>query len=128
MERRIEDRTETNVHLTCRVPARPCRATMQDLSHTGCRLEFRDAILELGGTALIDLPGGSQVAGRIVWIRGNLAGIQFHRRLGRAVSIALGLDEPESEPEPVATTEPDAALSGGGILRHWFRKLTSRLS
>lgn len=124
MERRLDERTETNVHLTCRVPARPCRATMHDLSHTGCRLEFRDVTLELGGTALIDLPAGGQVAGRIVWIRGNRAGIQFHRRLGKAVSIALGLDEPEPEPEP----EPVQERPREGILRHWFRRLTNRLS
>ena len=124
MERRREERIETDVHLTCRVPARPCRATMHDLSHTGCRLEFREASIELGGTALIDLPGAGQVAGRIVWIRGNRAGIQFLRRLGKTAAIALGLEQPEPEPQP----DPDAdnGSNFGGLLRHWIRRLTGR--
>ena len=123
MERRLDERIETDVHLTCRVPARPCRAMMHDLSHTGCRLEFRDASVELGATALIDLPG-AQVAGRIVWIRGAVAGIQFDRRLGKGVSIALGLDEPE----PVVVEETPSESKVGGLLRHWIRRLSDRFS
>ena len=123
MERRLDERIETDVHLTCRVPARPCRAMMHDLSHTGCRLEFRDASVELGATALIDLPG-AQVAGRIVWIRGAVAGIQFDRRLGKGVSIALGLDEPE----PVVEEETPTESKVGGLLRHWMRRLSDRFS
>ena len=123
MERRLDERIETDVHLTCRVPARPCRAMMHDLSHTGCRLEFRDASVELGATALIDLPG-AQVAGRIVWIRDAVAGIQFDRRLGKGVSIALGLDEPE----PVVEEETPTESKVGGLLRHWMRRLSDRFS
>ena len=123
MERRLDERIETDVHLTCRVPARPCRAMMHDLSHTGCRLEFRDASVELGATALIDLPG-AQVAGRIVWIRGAVAGIQFDRRLGKGVSIALGLDEPE----PVVEEETPTESKVGGLLRPWMRRLSDRFS
>ena len=89
MERRREERTGTNVMLTCRVPARPCRAVMHDLSHTGCRIELPDGNVELGGTALLDLPGAGQVAGRVVWVRGHVAGIEFLRRLSAAASIAL---------------------------------------
>ena len=123
MERRLDERIETDVHLTCRVPARPCRAMMHDLSHTGCRLEFRDASVELGATALIDLPG-AQVAGRIVWIRGAVAGIQFDRRLGKAVSVALGLEDPE----PVVEEETPSESKVGGLLRHWMRRLSDRFS
>ena len=125
MERRRDERIETQIHLTCRVPASPCRAFMHDLSHTGCRIEFQDARIELGGTALIDLPGAAQVEGRIVWIRGFTAGIRFHRRLGKAASVALGLDE--AEPEPVAEPEAGGETNLGGLLRHWIRRLTGRL-
>ena len=125
MERRLDERIETDVHLTCRVPARPCRAMMHDLSHTGCRLEFRDASVELGATALIDLPG-AQVVGRIVWIRGAVAGIQFSRSLSKAASIALGLDEPE--PEQAVSERADIARipSREGFLTHWMRRLSGR--
>jgi len=123
MERRSEPRLETKVLLTCRVPARPCRATMHDLSHAGCRIEFGEAGVELGGTALVDLPGLPHVAGRIVWVRGNSAGIRFERRLGKTASVALGLDKPEPEPA-VAEYEPEVRPEG--ILRHWIRRLTGR--
>lgn len=93
VERRRDERTETNVLLTCRVPARPCRAVMHDLSHTGCRIELPEGNVELGGTALIDLPAAGQVAGRVVWVRGRVAGIKFLRRLTTAAAVALGLEE-----------------------------------
>ena len=126
MERRVEDRIETNVLLTCRVPARPCRAIMHDVSHDGCRLELPEVNAELGGTALLDLPGADRFPGRVVWVRGTAAGIRFHRSLRGAPAVALGLDEPE--PEPVA--EPEPALESGmqGLLRHWIRRLTGRFA
>ena len=96
MERRVKDRTETSVQLTCRAPARPCRAIMHDVSHTGCRLEVPEGNLELGGTALIDLPGAVQVTGRVMWVRGNQAGIRFDRPLRGPAAMALGLPETET--------------------------------
>ena len=125
MERRVENRTETNVLLTCRVPARPYRAVMHDVSLEGCRLELPDANTELGGTALIDLPGAAQYPGRVMWVSGTQMGIRFHRRLRGAPAIALGLEQPEPEPvepEPVAQPQPE------GLLRHWIRRLTGRLA
>ena len=124
MERRVEDRTETNVLLMCRVPARPCRAIMHDVSHEGCRLELPDANAELGGTALLDLPGAAQFPGRVVWVRGTQAGIRFHRRLRGTPAIALGLEEPE--PKPVFEPEPGPEPGVQGLLRHWIRRLTGR--
>jgi len=123
MERRRDERTETSVLLTCRVPARPCRAILHDLSHTGCRIELPDGNVELGGTALLDLPAAGQVTGRVVWVRGDVAGIEFLRRLSGATSIALGLDEP---PEPVVAEpeEPIVEPNLRGLLRHWMRRLT----
>ena len=124
MERRRDERNVTNVLLTCRVPARPCRAIMHDLSHTGCRLELPDANVELGGTALLDLPAAGQVAGRVVWVRSGVAGIEFLRRLSGEASIALGLDEPPP-PAPPEPEEPVYEPNLRGMLRHWMRRLTS---
>ena len=125
MERRLDERIETNVQLTCRVPARPCRAVMHDVSRVGCRIEVAGAAVELGATALIDLPG-AQVAGRVVWLRGNVAGIQFNRRLGKAASIALGLEEPQ--PEEAVSGHADIANipSRESFLKHWMRRLSGR--
>jgi hypothetical protein len=127
MERRREERNETDVLLTCRVPARPCRAVMHDLSHTGCRLELPDATVEVGGTALLEFPGAGRTSGHIVWTRGDAAGVEFHHRLGGAAAVALGLEKPE--PEPVAPGPDDRADEANlrGILRHWIRRLTGNL-
>jgi hypothetical protein len=125
MERRFLERIETNVHLTCRVPARPCRTILQDLSAHGCRLELPDANIELGGTVLLDLPGAARFPGRVVWVRGNVAGIHFFRQLTGAAAVALGIEEPEPEVEPPAPVEdPDLK----GFLQHWIRRLTGRLA
>jgi hypothetical protein len=126
-ERRRDERIETNVHLTCRVPALPCRSIMHDLSHVGCRLEFRDADIELGGTVLLDVPGASRVSGRVMWRKGRRAGIEFDRWLGASASVALGLEEPE----PVKVEELPAEPQNGSLprlLRHWMRRLTSRFA
>jgi hypothetical protein len=126
MERRQDERIETNVLLTCRVPARPVRAVMRDLSHTGCRLELPDAHVELGGTALVDLPGAGRVAGRVAWVRGRHCGIQFERAVRGRSAVAVGLEEPASEPVAPEQVEADEGPSLPGLLRHWIRRLTGR--
>ena len=122
MERRRDERVGTNMHLMCRVPARPRAAFMHDLSHTGCRLEFREQDLEPGGTVLLE-PAGvrQQITGQVVWRNGHEVGIQFDRWLGNSASVALGLAEPEPEPDLVSVDEQDEGLSG--LLRHWMRRL-----
>ena len=121
MERRRDERIETNVQLSCRVPARPVRAIMHDLSHSGCRLQFGEASIELGATALVDLPGMRRASGRIVWVEGNLAGVRFDRRIGKADAVKLGLEQPdpEADKEPEPIEEPNVQ----GLIRHWFRRL-----
>ena len=66
-ERRSTERAPIDVSLTCRIPARPLRGVIRDVSHQGCRIEVPGAPIELGGTALLELPGAGSVAGRIVW-------------------------------------------------------------
>ena len=122
MERRREGRIETNVAMMCRAPARPCRAVMHDVSHGGCHLEFPTANIELGGTAVIDVPGIRQITGTIVWVHGNNAGVRFERHLSKSAAVALGLEEAEA-----ATPLPDLpsfSEKSGGMLRHWIRRLT----
>jgi len=127
MERRREERIETNVNLSARMPARPCHAIVHDLSHEGCRIELGTANIELGGTALLDLPGASRYEGQVVWVKGNQAGIRFARRLRGRTAVALGLDEPD--PEPVAQAADEAQPQNlSGLLRHWMRRLTDRFA
>jgi hypothetical protein len=123
IERRTAERTPIDVSLTCRIPARPLQATVRDVSHHGCRIEVPGAPIELGGTALIELPGVANVSGQIVWTQGKVAGVRFERALGNAAAIAIGLERPA----PIETA-PEIELAGGtsgGILRHWFRRLTA---
>lgn len=128
MERRKQDRMETNAHLTCRVPARPCRVVMHDLSHEGCRIELHEMIADLGGTALLELPGAERFPGRVIWVRGNQAGLRFERRLGKPAAVALGLELPDPEPEEPEVVEEPVDSSLPDILRHWMRRLTDRFS
>src|SRR5512146_1712641 len=97
MERRIAQRKQVSLNLTCRTSAIPRAATLRDISETGCRLEQPGAKMELGGTALLEVPGLGRVEGHIVWNHGNIAGIHFERPLSREVAIALGLLEPDRE-------------------------------
>ena len=96
MERRATRRSEINVTLSCRAPARPCRAVLNDVSHVGCCLRIFGSHVELGATALIDLPSASQWAGRVVWADGDTVGIRFDWPLRTTTATALGLDEPVS--------------------------------
>lgn len=124
MERRAEDRIPISLSLTCRIPASPCRATIHDISHRGCKLEVPGKPVELGGTALMELPGSARVTGRVVWIKGRTAGIRFERSLNRAAAIAVGLEQPE----PVEAKPQMVYENRDGLLRHWFRRLTSCFS
>jgi hypothetical protein len=124
MERRGDERIEKSMHVSCRVPARPRWAFMHDLSHTGCRLEFREMDVECGGTVVLEPPGLRQIPGQVVWTKGHQAGVRFERWLGNSASVALGLDEPEPEPVIEEPAEGEKGLSG--LLRHWMRRLTGK--
>ena len=126
-ERRREERTETNVHLNARMPARPSHAIVHDLSHDGCRIELGHANIEIGGTALLDLPGASRYPGTVVWVRGNQAGIQFARTLRGRPAVVLGLDELEPEPDNEERADP-YGTEKVGLLRHWMRRLTGKFA
>lgn len=128
MERRARPRNEANVKLSCRVPARPRSAELQDVSREGCRLRLNGSHAEFGATALIDLPSAPEFPGRVVWINGNIAGIRFDRPIKTATAVALGLEDPAEE---TATTE--AQINGSSpnieqLLRHWIRRLAACLS
>ena len=125
IERRVDERTSTNVSLMCRVPAIPTRAIMHDLSLVGCRLEFPNAEVELGGTTVLEVPGVTRIDGRVMWVRGNQAGIRFHRRLTETAAEVLGLEVPKRVEETVETAAPSGLR---GVLRHWMRRLTDVFS
>ena len=125
MERRVAERRQVTLNMTCRMPAFPRRVMIHDVSQSGCRLELRGAPLETGGTTLLELPVSSaRIAGRIVWNHGNVAGVEFERPLSRAAAIEFGLIEPDPAP---AVIEP-LPEKPRGLLRHWFRHLARRFA
>lgn len=81
--------------------------------------------MELGGTALLELPGMTHVTGQIVWTNGRTAGIRFERALGKAAAVALGLEQPRPVEVMVEIEYPQP---GAGMLRHWFRRLAGVFS
>ena len=124
-ERRSAQRAAIEVKLTCRLPARPQSATLRDISYHGCRIDVPGAPIEVGGTALLEVPGQAKIAGQVVWVQGRTAGVRFERALGSPAAVAFGLEQPkpvEILPDPVSR---DPA---GGILRHWFRRLAGVFS
>lgn len=125
IERRAGDRFETDVTLTCRVPASPVPARILDLSHTGCKVGFRNLHLEIGGSITLELANGDRIAGEIVWSHGSVAGVRFHRRLRSSAAIFLGIEEPAA---PVAEVDLENAQPAKGVLSHWYRRLTSAFS
>ena len=125
VERRTAERTTIDVNLTCRMPARPQRAIIRDVSRQGCKIEVPGAPMELGGTALLELPGMMNVTGQIVWTKGKTAGIRFERTLGSSAAVALGLEQ--AKPVEVMV-EIEYPQPGAGILRHWFRRLAGVFS
>jgi hypothetical protein len=124
-ERRSAERASIDVRLTCRMPARPQAATVCDVSHYGCKIEVPGAPMELGGTALLEVPGVARVSGQIVWTHGKSAGVRFEQALSSSAAVALGLEQPE--PVEIAP-EIEVAETSGGLFRHWFRRLTGCFS
>jgi hypothetical protein len=126
MERRRELRIETNVALDCRMPAMPRKGFMDDVSSQGCRLRIPVGQLELGSTVLVDLPRAPRFPGTIVWLDSIHAGVRFDRRLGRQTSIALGLEDPEPEPDLELVAIEQSTRQG--LLRHWMRRISAAFS
>lgn len=120
MERRISERMPTHIPLTCRVPATPQSAVVHDISREGCRLEFLDFVIDRGATLSLELADGTRLRGEAVWAHYRTAGVRFSGAMRASTAVFVGLDSPEPEPEP----EPEPAAPDGGLLRHWFRRLT----
>ena len=64
-----------------RVPATPVAATIVDLSNSGCRGRA-EGLPQPGATILLRLFAGEEVAGEVVWRRGDEFGVKFHQEIG----------------------------------------------
>jgi hypothetical protein len=122
MDRRREARIEVNLAASCRIPARPVRGRIEDVSYEGCRIRMSNANAEIGATALIQVPGAQPISGIVMWKDHSMIGVCFMRPLDAAGAVAFGLAEPEppAAPEPVAIPETPQGLYAR--LHHWFRQ------
>ena len=115
MERRVAPRKQIELNLTCRTPAIRRPGTIHDISDGGCRLEQHGARMELGGTALLEVPGLGRLSGHIVWNHGSIAGIQFERPLSRKEAAALGLVGPDEEASTASDADQDGPETLNGL-------------
>ncbi len=120
-ERRRKERVAADIGLDCRIPAQPSKARILDLSHEGCRIELgATQHAERGATILLDIPNGDRVKGQVMWVRRREAGVRFSRQLASPTAVFLGIEEPV-ETQVVVTP---AAEEQGGLLHHWFRRIS----
>lgn len=125
LDRRTGERVELDVRLSARVPASPVAARILDLSHVGCRVALSNLHLEPGATITLEIANGDRVSGEVVWSRASEAGVRFHRRLKSGTAVTLGI---EQAPEPVAPIEPEPQQAEGGLISHWYRRLSGAFS
>ena len=91
MRTRTAHRQGSNIVLDCRMPVRPARALLCDISDTGCRIEVFDGHALKGSTIFFEIDGRAEFAGQIVWVRGTEAGVRFMHRLSPLVRDYLEL-------------------------------------
>ena len=91
MQVRANNRQGTNIVLNCRVPVRRAQALLCDISHTGCRIEVFDSVVNKGATIFFEIDEKNEFAGQVVWVRGNEAGIRYMHKLSPAAQQVLEL-------------------------------------
>ena len=91
MQTRMINRQDSNIVLDCRTPLARAQALLCDISETGCRIELFDGYVQRGSTIFLEVDARNELAGQIVWVRGNEAGVHFSHKLSHAVRTALEL-------------------------------------
>ena len=91
MQSRTNNRRDTDIVLNCRVPVRPAQALLCDVSDTGCRIEIFEGIIRKGSTIFFEVDAANDIAGQVVWVEGNEAGVRFTHKLNPIARAALEL-------------------------------------
>ena len=91
MQTRTNNRQGSDIVLNCRAPVRRAQAILCDISETGCRIEIFEGFVTRGSTIFFEIDERNEVAGQIVWARGNEAGVRFMHPLSHAIRVALEL-------------------------------------
>ena len=93
MDRRREGRRPTQQDVRLTVAGHGLRATMRNLSLSGCMVECRDIDASVGTPVEIVLLPGYVASGEIAWQLGDSFGIFFHEPVGAAVVRDFALDD-----------------------------------
>ena len=91
MQTRTTNRQGSDIVLNCRAPVHPARAILCDISETGCRIELFDGYVNKGSTIFFEIDERNELAGQVVWVRGNEAGVKFMHKLSGRVRAVLEL-------------------------------------
>lgn len=91
MQTRTTNRQGSNIVLNCRMPKDRVQAILCDVSETGCKIELFDGHASKGSTIFFELDSTNELAGQIVWVRGNEAGVRFMHNLNRVAREVLEL-------------------------------------
>lgn len=98
MDTRSSERTPVFCQIMARAPATPVPITVLDISRTGCKIESKSPLLQVGGTVLLDFTHGQQAAGQVVWHQQGSFGIRFYRALSAHSYAQLTEDSPRPLP------------------------------
>lgn len=91
MQTRTTNRQGSDIVLGCRTPVQRAQAILCDISETGCRIELFDGYVCKGSTIFFEIDHRNELAGQIVWVRGNEAGVKFMHKMSGVVRAALEL-------------------------------------
>ncbi len=89
MDRRVDDRVPSCQPVGWQGPEGKKASRLRDISPTGCRLAEGSAGLSVGMPVTIELVENISVDGKVRWIEGDEAGIEFTIRIHETMVQAL---------------------------------------
>lgn len=91
MQTRTTNRQDSDIVLNCRVPIERAQAILCDISQTGCRIELFEGCVNKGSTIFFEIDEQNELAGQIVWVKGNEAGVRFMHKISPLAMDVLEL-------------------------------------
>ena len=93
MDRRDEQRSQTQDNLRVTIGGTGLRCAMRNLSLSGCMIEFRDLIADVGTPVEVVLLPGQVAAGEVAWQLGESIGIFFLEPISQRVVRHYAMDD-----------------------------------
>ena len=99
MDERASKRVVVDVEIDAQIGDRLCRAFVYDLSCDGCSIEILDGELRRDDRVILNFPSAMRVSGRLAWLIGLNAGVQFSERIAAAAVERLSFRVQRHIPE-----------------------------